>query len=202
MMASSPQMDQPIPGGGEPTGHVAGAAAEQAAGVARESSLEEQFEALYTTYYARILGYLCRLLGDQEQAEDAAQETFLRAWRHLGGLRPNSRVSSWLYRIARNHALDLLRRRALIAWQSLQGLDAEDDDNAYDEVEAALLLQRAFDLLPPQHRRVLATWQGERPLAQMAAILQTTEGTAKNRLSRARQAWRHSYAALLPEGQP
>src|ERR1700730_1891359 len=102
MMASFPQLDQPIPGGGEPTGHLAGAAAEQAAGVARESSLEEQFENLYTIYYARILGYLCRLLGDQEQAEDAAQETFLRAWRHLGGLRPHSRVSFWLYRIAKN----------------------------------------------------------------------------------------------------
>jgi len=204
MMVSSPQPGQTNPGRGEPTGHEAGAADGQGAEGVQEFSLEEQFEALYAMYYTRILGYLCSLLGDREQAEDAAQETFLRAWRHLGGLRPDSRVSAWLYRIARNHAFDLLRRRALIAWQSIQGLDAEDDvqEQAFDQVEVALLLQRAFDLLPSQHKQVLSTWQGERPLAQMAAILQTTEGTAKNRLSRARQAWRHSYADLLPEGQP
>jgi RNA polymerase sigma factor (sigma-70 family) len=201
MMASSPRPGQTIPGRGEQPGQRAGAAHEQAAG---ESSLEEQFESLYTTYYPRILGYLCRLLGDREQAEDAAQETFLRAWRRFGRLRPNSRVSSWLYRIARNHAFDLLRRRALIAWQSLQDLDAEDDGQVreYDQVEVALLLQKAFDLLPPQHKQVLALWNGERSPDQMAAILQTTAGTARNRLSRARAAWRQSYAALAPEGQP
>jgi RNA polymerase sigma factor (sigma-70 family) len=201
MMASSPRPGQTVPGRGEQPGHRAG---EACARVAGESSLEEQFEALYTTYYPRILGYLCRLLGDREQAEDAAQETFLRAWRRLGALRPNSRVSSWLYRIARNHAFDLLRRRALIAWQSLQDLDAEDDGQVreYAQVEVELLLQKAFDLLPLHHKQVLALWNGGCPPEQMAAILQTTAGTARNRLSRARAAWRESYAALSPEGQP
>lgn len=202
MMAPAPQPGQAIAaGGGDLPGQGAGYPDEQAVGVAQAPSLEEQFEALYATFFPRIVGYLTRLLGDQEQAEDAAQETFLKAWRHLGTLRPNSRISSWIYRVARNTALDLLRHRALIAWQSLQGVDAEDGDQDYDWVEVALLLQRAFDLLPPQHKRTLATWKGERPLAQMASILQTTEVAAKGRLSRARRAWRQSYATLAPQDQ-
>lgn len=198
------QPGQPSPERGEPPGHVVGTPDEQATGVVQATALGQQFEVLYSTYYARIRAYLFHLLGDREQAEDAAQETFLKAWRHLGGLRPNSRVSSWLYRIARNTALDVLRRRALITWQSLQGLDEEDNEQeqAYSLHEVALLLQRAFDLLPPRHKRVLALWKGERPVAQMAAILETTEVAAKGRLSRARNAWRHCYAALSPDSQP
>ena len=176
---------------------------EQVSGVVQEPSLEEQFEALYATYYTPIQRYLYYLLRDPQQAEDAAQETFLRAWRHLGDLTPNGHTSSWLFRIARNHALDLLRHRALIGWQSLQDVDGEDhgQGQAYRKVEVALLLQQAFDLLPPQHRSVLALWAGERPVAQMAAILETTAGTARNRLSRARRAWRHTYATLSADNQ-
>lgn len=204
MMVSSPQPGQTNPGRGEPTGHEAGAADEQGAEGAQESSLEEQFEALYTTYYPRIFGYLCRLLGDREQAEDAAQDTFLRAWRYLGKLRPNSRVTSWLFRIARNRAYDLLRRRTLVTWLSLQDFDVEDasQEQEFASAEETLLLQRAFDLLPSRHKRTLSAWQGVRSTAQLAALLQTSEGAAKERLSRARQAWRNSYAALTPDGQP
>src|SRR5260221_6780791 len=133
MMAPIPHLDQ-HPGRGGPPGCVEGAANEQ------EPSLEAQFETLYATYHPRILEYLCRLLGDREQAEDAAQETFLRAWRSRAGLRPNSHISSWLYRVARNHAFDLLRHRALIAWQSLQGVDGEAAGQA-DHALVALLLQ-------------------------------------------------------------
>lgn len=200
-MPALPQPGSVIAERGEPTVSAARAAPGQPVSAVPAPALEEQFETIYATFYPRILRYLVRLLQDQELAQDAAQDTFLKAWRHLDSLKPNSRISSWLYTIARRTALDLLRHRALIGWQSLQGMEVADDAQArdFDEVEVAALLQRAFDLLPPQHKRLLAIWQGERPLDQVAAILQTTAGTAGNRLSRARQAWRRSYAARASE---
>jgi RNA polymerase sigma-70 factor (ECF subfamily) len=76
------------------------------------------FDALVATYQAPVVNYLSRLMGDREDAADLAQDTFLKVYLALPGLRPDH-VRGWVYRIATNVCLDALRHRALVRWTSL-----------------------------------------------------------------------------------
>ena len=89
------------------------------------------FHTTYTEYYPKIVGYLRRLVGEAE-AEDVAQEAFVKISRSLDGFRGESRLSTWIYRIATNAALDQLRR--LSAKQSArQENGAEEGDGPDDD---------------------------------------------------------------------
>src|SRR5256885_1741092 len=68
-------------------------------------------ERLYQGYHAQVFALCSRLLGRAEDAEDAAQATFVRAFRALPGFRGDSSTRTWLFRIATNEALGMLRRR-------------------------------------------------------------------------------------------
>src|ERR1700719_3786936 len=69
------------------------------------------FDVLYQHFYTPIRLYLAHMLGDDEEGDDLAQETFLKAWQRLPALRDGARFDTWLYRIATNTAIDHLRRR-------------------------------------------------------------------------------------------
>ncbi len=77
---------------------------------AREGRVEA-FNALVTRWEKRIYNYLLRLSPDAEEAFDLAQETFLKAYQNLGRLDDAARFGPWLYRIAHNEAISLMRRR-------------------------------------------------------------------------------------------
>ncbi|MCD6359803.1 MAG: sigma-70 family RNA polymerase sigma factor [Armatimonadetes bacterium] len=72
---------------------------------------KEAFSRLVEAYQDRIYGYLSRMLSDPDEAEDVAQEVFVRAYRSLGKFRGASSFHTWLYRIASNLAIDVARRR-------------------------------------------------------------------------------------------
>lgn len=84
----------------------------------------QALEALFDTLFARlersVYGYLWRVLGDKQAAEDLTQETFLRAWRHIGKISAYEQPETWVWRVATNLALN--ERRRLSAW-NLQPLD-------------------------------------------------------------------------------
>jgi RNA polymerase sigma-70 factor (ECF subfamily) len=69
------------------------------------------FESIVRRHQDRVYGIACRFLGRGAEAEDAAQEVFLRAYRGLEGFKGNAKLSTWLYRIAFNLCTDALRRR-------------------------------------------------------------------------------------------
>jgi RNA polymerase sigma-70 factor, ECF subfamily len=73
------------------------------------SESQKDFMALYRENYPKIVGYLSRLVGESE-AEDVAQEAFIKIGRSLDGFRGESQLSTWIYRIATNAAMDYLRR--------------------------------------------------------------------------------------------
>ncbi len=77
---------------------------------AREGDLDA-FDALVRAHSAAVYRVALRLLGDPADAEDAAQDTFLQAWRSLGRFRGQSSFSTWTYRIVTNRCLNLLRAR-------------------------------------------------------------------------------------------
>lgn len=70
------------------------------------------YRQLVDQYLGVIVTYAFRLLKNQAEAEEVAQETFLRAWQNAASYKPQARVTTWLHRIAHNRAIDLLRQQS------------------------------------------------------------------------------------------
>lgn len=159
----------------------------------------EAFAGLVELYQHRLLRLCERLLGDPEEARDAAQEVFLKAFRKAGEFRPQGQVYTWLYRIATNHCLNLLRRRRLVRFTRLGEPDEEDAAPALDppdeapDPETALAARRrwqatrrAIERLPANQRAVLVLVRFEGlSYRQTAEVLGVTEGAVESRLFRA-----------------
>lgn len=130
--------------------------------------------ALLVERHERRLVQLCRhMLRDPGEAEEAVQEVFLKAFRKAPSFRPRGRVFTWLYRIAVNHCLNILRRRSIVRFVSLGRSAREDDEgtgdgqhtepadgapDAADRLEQRRrlrALRRALDRLPPSQRTVV-----------------------------------------------
>lgn len=149
-------------------------------------------------HQARILRLCASLLGDAAPAEDAAQEIFFKAYQALPSFRGRSAFSTWLYRIAANHCLDLLRKRRrerTESWEALiessgeqlqQFLAAPVDPKA--ALADAELVQRALAQLPPDYRLILTLREVEGlSYQELAAALRCSLDAVKARLRRARQ---------------
>ena len=159
---------------------------------------EDDFEQVYREFSARIRRYLARLAGDH-QAEDLTQEVFVRVSRSLGGFRGDSKLSTWIYRIATNVALDRLRA-------------AKDDRPLEDEaaiadpeatVEQALIrdemrecIRDFVGALPADSRAVLALSELEELTdREIAEVLGIGVEAMKMRLHRARARLRASMTS-------
>jgi len=93
-------------------------------GIEMESS--ETFERLYRTYIAQIYAFILRFMGNVDDAEELAAETFLRAYQNISQLRDISRASAWLHKIAYNLCVDTIRRRDRIQYVYLDNDQAEE----------------------------------------------------------------------------
>jgi RNA polymerase sigma-70 factor (ECF subfamily) len=155
---------------------------------------EQAFEALVARYQAALFRYLRGLVNDPEQARDLLQETFLRAYRSIGTLDDPSLLRSWLYRIAHNQAYSALRRRRLISWLPLTfGLHLSTPAPDRGAVELARV-EEALGRIPIQQRAALLLHLvAGFSYAEVAALLQVSEGTVRMRISRARAAFRAAY---------
>src|SRR5512138_1621695 len=95
--------------------------------IARARSGERSaFNELVCIHAQGVMNVIYRMCGDTQIAEDAAQETFIRAWLHLASYRPQTSLRSWLYRIAVNAATDMLRKEKRILPNALDDLQLED----------------------------------------------------------------------------
>ena len=148
-----------------------------------------------------VFQFLCRMLGNEDDANDLAQETFVRVYQHRASFKPGARFTTWLYTIAANLARNHHRWRARHPNVSL---DAESDatgesigdllpasnpapDSAAVATERAAAVRAAVASLPADMREViiLCEWQ-DLSSAEAAAILETTPKAIDNRLYRAR----------------
>jgi len=152
-----------------------------------------------------VFRFLCRMLGNEDDANDLAQETFVRVFRARGSFRINQKFSTWLYTIAANLARNQIRWRTRHPNVSM---DAEVGDReqalantlpAHDPspneqtlaTERAAAVRAAVTRLPDDLREaiVLCEWE-ERTIAEAAIILGATPKAVESRLYRARQALR------------
>lgn len=158
----------------------------------------EAFASLVESHQERLLRLCERLLGDAEEARDAAQEVFLKAYRKAGDVRPQGRVYTWLYRIAVNHCLNKLRRRKLVRflrWEDSEERDTPAFDPPDEAADPAAALEarrrwrvtrRALARLPENQRSVLVLVRFEGlSYKQVAEVLGITEGAVESRLFRA-----------------
>lgn len=161
------------------------------------------FESLIEAYEARIYNLAYRMLGNPEDARDAAQETFLKAYSALRRFRGDSSFSTWIYRIARNSCLDAIRTRKRSRTYSLDDpvdtgdgevtRQIEGDLPSPDEViltrERQTVINDALAELPDHHRSVLVLRDIEGfSYEEIAEVLEVKLGTVKSRLYRARSA--------------
>ena len=151
---------------------------------------------LVRAHQAKVLRLCASLLGESE-AEDAAQEIFLKAYRSLASFRKDSAFSTWLYRIASNHCRDLLRRRSRQKTESLeqlletsnekaQSLLASDDPRA--RAEQADLAEQILSTLSPDERLILTLREVQGlSYREIAEALACSLDAVKGRLKRARE---------------
>ncbi|MCL7455349.1 MAG: RNA polymerase sigma factor [Anaerolineae bacterium] len=158
---------------------------------------EAAFERLFEDYHAEIFVYLCRLVGDPHQAEDLAQDTFVKAYKALTRLPKDANARAWLYRISTNTALDWLRRRRLIAWLPLFERDNHPAaQTSFTEASLeSVAVQRTLARLSARYRvpLVLYACQGL-STQEIAEVLSISRGAVKTRLFRAREKFRQLYA--------
>ena len=133
------------------------------------------------------------ILGDEADARDAAQDTFVTAWRQIGGLRDTDRFDAWLQRVAVNAARmthRARRRRGVreIPSSRIAGIDGLRATASPAETDAATL-DVAMRHLPVEQRSILVLHHLEgQPIRALAEILEIPVGTVKSRLHTARQA--------------
>jgi RNA polymerase sigma-70 factor (ECF subfamily) len=167
---------------------------------AREGDFDA-FEALVNASEGKVYHHLLRLVGNPDDARDLLQETYLSAYRHLKSFKGGSAFSTWVYRIATNHALMRLRKKnpetvgleeiAVPSHEELKGRTISDwEVNPREAVlrkEVRSVLDKAIQSLPPGYRAVvvLRDVQGM-STAETAEILGIKEGAVKTRLHRAR----------------
>jgi RNA polymerase sigma-70 factor, ECF subfamily len=156
---------------------------------------QRAFGRLVEAYQRPVFNLTYRMLGNVEEAEDAAQEAFLRAYSRLGQYDPEMKFSTWLFSIANHHCIDRLRKRRTTVisiddnpvLQNLEGAELRPERHALQQ-EARIEVQAMLERLAPEYRTplVLRYWE-EMSYEEIAETMKVTVATVKSRLFRARQ---------------
>ena len=156
---------------------------------------KQAFGRLVQAYQRPVYNLTYRMLGSPEEAEDAAQETFLRAYARLGQYDPEMKFSTWVFSIANHHCIDRLRKRRATyisiednpVLENLEGDTPQPEHSALGR-EQSVELQALINLLEPEYRTplVLRYWE-ELSYEEIATALGMTVAAVKSRLFRARQ---------------
>jgi RNA polymerase sigma-70 factor (ECF subfamily) len=164
---------------------------------------QEAFRQLVERYQGAVYNLAYRMLGDPGDAEDAAQEIFVRIYRQLGRYDPARKFSTWTLAIATNYCIDQLRRRRMqlvpleniIPWARAREAGPEGEAITQEQRDE---VQRLITQLPEKYRAPLVLrYFDELSCAEIADVLGMPEGTVKTQIHRARKA----LGKLLAEGE-
>jgi RNA polymerase sigma-70 factor (ECF subfamily) len=159
------------------------------------------FRALADAHLSKIMNFAYRLLHDPSEAEDVAQETFLRLWKDAARFEPRARVTTWLHRIAHNLCVDRLRGRRE---QPSEMLDEErtslEPGGLLDRKQVARQVEQALAELPERQRAAitLVHYQGLGN-GEAAEVLDIGVEALESLLSRGRKSLREKLAGLLKD---
>ena len=146
----------------------------------------KSFTELMRRYQQRVYWAVRRIVGSHAEADDIAQETFIKAYLALGDFRGDSSFFTWLYRIAINLSLNAVRKRQLISYLRESDIidrmfpSAEDPGAGLEQKEAESKLQRAIATLPEKQRAVFVMrYHDEMSYEEIAQVLKTSVGGLK-----------------------
>lgn len=157
---------------------------------------EAAFEELIRQYEKKVYSLCARMCGNAEDAEEAAQDAFLALWRGIDRFRQESSLSTWIYRLASNACIDLMRRKK----KGAGSVSLDDEELFVDAVDPApqpheeaerretqRLLQEGLLSLPAEYRSILLLREIEGlSYSEISAALDLELGTVKSRISRGR----------------
>lgn len=153
---------------------------------AARSGSDEAFARIVDRYQSPVRGFLRRVSGNDADADEIAQDAFVDAWTHLGGLRDGAKLKSWLFAIAWRKAKARARsmshtRTRETAWQALQPVSEAP------QRELALAMQQALAELPEEQRAAVALClAGGWSHSDAANVLDLPLGTVKSHVTRGR----------------
>lgn len=161
----------------------------------------QAFGVLIDLYQHKVYQICLRMVGNHQEAEDLAQETFLRAYLNIDSYETDKKFSSWLYRIATNVSIDRLRKRKPDAYldaevTGTQGLTlyhllADNNERPEDQLltlEVQENVQKQIARLPPKYRSaIVLKYMEDLSLQEVSEVLDIPVSTVKTRLYRARE---------------
>jgi RNA polymerase sigma-70 factor (ECF subfamily) len=150
------------------------------------------FADLVSRYQTAVYNMAYRMLGDATEAEDAAQEVFVRAWNQLHTFQQDRRFSTWLLSIASHHCIDVLRRRKPTSPLDDVALYVESEDATPDEIalqnEQSDIVKKLLNTLPEKYRSVtVLRYYNDLSYDEIARMTGLTESAVKTQLHRARR---------------
>lgn len=165
----------------------------------------DAFEVLVTRHQKAIFNLLYRLLGDYDEATEIAQEVFFSAYKSIRQFRREANFSTWLYRIAVNHAntrrksMSRFRERTIPLEAAAPVADRRPGpDEAAEQREIQQTVQQALNSLEPNDAMIILLRDlQDVPYEEVARVLEIPIGTVKSRLHRARQVLKSKLAAFF-----
>ncbi|MBA2876271.1 RNA polymerase sigma factor SigW [Thermaerobacillus caldiproteolyticus] len=161
-------------------------------------------------YKDKVYRLCYRMLGNRHEAEDAAQEAFVRAYINIHTYNTNMKFSSWLYRIATNLSIDKIRKKkpsvyldeevsgteGLTVYSQLPSTEASPEETL-ESLELQETVQKAIEKLPEKYRSVIVLkYIEDLSLQEISEILDIPIGTVKTRIHRGREALRKHLGHL------
>jgi RNA polymerase sigma-70 factor (ECF subfamily) len=164
---------------------------------------QQAFEGLVNRYSTPLFNFICRFLGDYDQASDVLQQVFLRFYLSLPKLGTNEPFKPWLFQVARNCCVDELRRRRRYAihFSQMEGESADGElsflsyipdtgllpEELVEQHDLQEMLQETIQALPPKFRAVvLLRYAAQLSFAEIGKTLSMPEATAKTYFHRAK----------------
>ncbi len=180
-----------------------------------QANRKRAFDALVLRYQDRIFNLCYRMLGDYDEANDSAQEAFIKAYNNINSFKFKSSFSTWLYRIAVNTCKNNISSLASRMKRKMVRLDnpghGDDEEgqieisdessnpaDVFEKKEREMMIQRAIETLPAKQRMLVVLRDIEgKTYEEIANITDFKQGTVKSKLSRARQELRDKLKGVL-----
>ena len=143
------------------------------------------FERVVRAYSEQLYWQIRRMVLTHEDADDVLQNVFIKAWTHLDDFHQESRLSTWLYRIAVNESIDFLRKQKNMTLQYTDDVESGVAnmlvaDNYFDGDETQAMLQEAISTLPDVQRTVFnLRYFDDMKYSDISKLLNTSEGALK-----------------------
>lgn len=159
---------------------------------------EKSLEILVGRYLRPIYSFVYRFAGDRQNAEDVAQEVFVKVWRNIGKFNREKNFKTWIFSIAKNTAIDFLKKKKAIPFSSFENEEGENvfaetladpsplPDEIFERAGIAEILNNAMGNLSPKYRAVLFLHYNDHfTFREIAEILGEPLDTVKSRHRRA-----------------